>query len=223
MKSKRAWTILLICTPLCVAVVNCKKVKDERAALQARGQEAPEVGETPSHAPFILILSDSYGISEVDEELGEPPRLVLAVWEDGAVIWSDDRYNGGAPYFRAMLGRDEAEALRREIAEFGIVAKTLETKSFTVPSGAFMEIRMLVDGNQVRLTSCHELYESPDIVAIDSGLVLVEGREVHEIEAERSDDFKRFIELWTTIRQRLELVVPETGERLADLPPYLRP
>lgn len=50
----------------------------------------------------------------------EPRRLIVGVWGDGRVVWSDDRMTGGKPYRTARIERQRVEQLAADLdaAEF---------------------------------------------------------------------------------------------------------
>ena len=54
----------------------------------------------------IAITAENFGLGA-----RETKKLILALWEDGRIVWSRDKLNGGPPYYTALLPPDTLDSL----------------------------------------------------------------------------------------------------------------
>src|SRR5215204_5927051 len=58
----------------------------------------------PTTRPVAAVWYEQSGMRILAPgEKFEPHRLIVGVWGDGTVVWSDDRATGGAPYRTARV------------------------------------------------------------------------------------------------------------------------
>lgn len=116
------------------------------------------------------------------------PQLIVALWEDGSVVWSSNPIEGGPPYRK---GRIERETVSRLLAS---VDDALEDQALQRPwvafESRFTTILLQVDGREVRMRL------DDDITVRDDGPVA---------------EYEHFRASWDAIRRQVTELLPEHG------------
>jgi len=97
--------------------------------------------------------------------------------------------------------------------ERGVSEETLPRRSWFGPDSDYLAI-VLCDGlDRVRLESWQELFETDEnVVATSSGLRTLGGQSRSEILTEQPNDYRRFRETWTLIREASRQLIPDEEE-----------
>ena len=139
----------------------------------------------------------------------EPHRLIVGVWSDGTVVWSDNRRKGGNPYW---AGRIPPDLVARLLA-------SLETVGFFDPSkisgfgpdASITVIAAQADQKRQWMGSWHDPPTTrPRAVFSEHGISAVAPGEPRP---KPSADYQRFLETWAESRRLIESVVPEKSGR----------
>ena len=157
----------------------------------------------PETLPIISITIDSTRAS--------PPTLLIAVWDDGSIVWSQDREDGGPPYLSAKIDPAKTAAFLAKLDQDGVFGR--EDLVRVGPDASYHEIHLLSGKKHVNLISWHELYErNPKIVSTSHGLTAItEGKTREQMLKEDKQEYREFRSLWKRIRDFTETLVPKKG------------
>jgi len=157
-------------------------------------------------------------------ELGYPPpgavasekrRLIVGVWADGRVVWSDDRGKGGAPYREGQIEPRRVDELLRaiEAADFFNEKRT----AFYGPDASHTVLAARNGEKKQQIGSWHEPASTRSNLVIDE-------RGMHSLQPGEarpapSAQYATFLREWSATRKLIEGVVPAEGEPLQSLDP----
>ena len=145
--------------------------------------------------------------------LQEPrPRIqvLTVVWSDGRIIWSQDRLQGGPPYFEAHIEKRTIRGLFDRLEREDLFNRSELNRPYSDPEAEASSL-VIADGTrELSMTSCHELAElDPEIVATSQGLVHLEGKTREEVRADEQDDkYVLFRAAWDEAREGLLGLIP---------------
>ena len=171
----------------------------------------PPLATRPSTAPVAAVWYEiSYPPPPKPGEELVPRRLIVAVWPDGTVIWSDNRATGGKPYYIGRIPNELVTKLLASLKEVGL---------FDLPGGArfgpdasYTVIAADADGKRQWLGSWHDPPTTRPRVHVGEGgmsaLAPAQPRPKH------SPEYARFLEVWSESRRLIESVVPERHGKL---------
>ena len=83
----------------------------------ARGGGPEQAAKPITEAETVLAIYTSGGFRPSVE-----PRLILAIWGDGRVVWSEDRLQGGSPYRAGQIDAKRLTALVSRLERDGVFA-----------------------------------------------------------------------------------------------------
>ena len=78
----------------------------------------PAAGSAAGTNTVLAIYTEDCGLGSAGE-----PQLVLAVWGDGRIVWSDDRLHGGSPYHAARIAPVRLHSLLSKFERDGLFAE----------------------------------------------------------------------------------------------------
>jgi len=131
--------------------------------------------------------------------------LILAVFEDGMVIQSENAI-GGPPFLLGHLSRNKMDHLHQVLDS--ILSSGIESQSYLGPDASYTTI-VVADPETGKvalgLSSWHELYEVPGkIVASQNGLVALEGRTPNSVKDKWSRQYAEFRKDWDILRNLIQ-------------------
>ena len=143
---------------------------------------------------------------------GEPleiHRLIVGVWSDGTVVWSDNRRTGGKPYWTGRIPRELVDKLLASLATVGFFEPT-KISGFG-PDATITVIAAQAGERRQWMGSWHDPPTTrPRAVFSEHGISAVEPGEPRP---KPSADYQRFTEVWAESRRLIESVVPEKSGR----------
>jgi hypothetical protein len=114
----------------------------------------------------LVIYSQDSGIAS-----GGEPRLILALWPDGKIVWSRDYVAGGPPYFGgAVVPHTLRNFLSRLKSDGRLGDKRLVRPRVSFES-EFSTILARVEGREFRLQSDHEIQAARGSGRTSDGIV----------------------------------------------------
>ena len=144
---------------------------------------------------------------------GEMRRLIVGVWGDGQVVWSDDRARGGKPY---RVGRIEPAKVAKLLADLeagGLFEERREV--YFGPDSSYTVIAAETSSKRKWLGSWHDpAPKNPNVVVDEHGLSAVAPGQPRP---KPSPEYARFLEVWKRSRELIESAIPTTGEPLETL------
>jgi len=164
----------------------------------------------PANAPVTAVWFD----------IGYPPppkpgedvkqfeyrRLIVGVWSDGTVIWSDDRRTGGKPY---CIGRVPPELVAKLLASLKTIGlfDVSEGARFGPDSSYTVIAAQTPDGKRQWLGSWHDPPTTRPLVVVgEHGMGVVAPADPRP---KPSPEYQKFLEVWAESRRLIESVVPE--------------
>lgn len=138
--------------------------------------------------------------------------MILAIWADGQVVWSDDRLKGGPPYRTAKIAAKRFEALLQALAHDGIFADKDLSNANVGPDSAFTTIVIRSGSLQLEMRSWHELYEANQKTAAASGgIVPLDGRRRLDVLKGDTSKYLFYRMVWSEIRLSAAHLIPSNG------------
>lgn len=181
--------------------------------------------ETLIAAAFVPMI---YKDSDVDPhwaEKGYHARLIVALFDSGRLLWSNDPILGGPPYRQATIPIARFEEFRADL----VAAKDFDNPSlYRARHGFHANFSVLyIKGTErpLYMASWDEYFESkPGFAGTSHGVVKLvgphEGKTKEQILAEEKDqDYLAYRRKWTEIKERLRGLIPRDGvEPAKDVP-----
>jgi hypothetical protein len=151
------------------------------------------------------------------------PRLVVALWSDGKIIWSEQRVAGGPPYSAGQYDRKKLEALFSTLKFQGFWTNAALQHPWFGPDSK--TTRIVVNDGQHRsvMESWHELFEeSLNLVATAQSVRSLEGRNRDEVLREQPQDYRQFRNTWLEIRDKVAELIPTRGDPYTETLPAMQ-
>jgi hypothetical protein len=173
---------------------------------------APSARAADPPPPSIAVTLDGAGKPTDPEPY---PRILMAVWPDGRIVWSEDQKKGGPPFRTATV---KAASLEENLAKFEKAAVfEKEKKSFRHswygPDSTYHSIWLCRGDKHTRIETWHELFEAnPNLVVINGGITSLNGRKREDVIASDTKEFQAFRKLWTELRTSTSALIPKEGK-----------
>jgi len=135
--------------------------------------------------------------------------VIVAVWADGTIIWSEDRSRGGPPYFLAEL---PAFGVQRLVSQMQSSLRASQRTEYLVPDAGYTEVALASPTRLDSMSSCIPEFERhPGLVATDDGIQALKGQDRAEVLARQSRELREFRDAWTRSVDALIGAIPESG------------
>ncbi|MHC4798619.1 MAG: hypothetical protein ACYTF1_18440 [Planctomycetota bacterium] len=169
-----------------------------------------------ARAPNIAIYSNPYAHTITPREL--EPQVIIVVWSDGQVIWSDDTLYGGRPYFMGRIASVTLSEFIKELTNRGLFKDSTRNDDYISLDSDHLVIAICDGSNRVMMSSDHELYEThPDVIGTAEGIMTLEGRSREWVRDKQPRYYKRFRKLWADIREASTKLIPSEGQPAGDI------
>lgn len=158
-------------------------------------------------ASFVVYAYPGMSLrnSEIDRT---DPRVIVAAWPNGEIVWSADRLEGRAPYSRATIPAESVEHVRALVSkEVG----TFEDQSHVVVDGSSISIRVPAADGFAELATSHTVFEKdPRLMGSNGGIVSIAiGENTREEVMEGwTDDYRAFRAAWDRAMSACESIIP---------------
>jgi hypothetical protein len=162
--------------------------------------------------PVISVYTDS------SSPQSSEPGVILAVWQEGRVLWSKNSHNGGPPYYEGQIPAGKVRQVLEELARRGYLDNPiLNNPSHVVLDGGYTGIFVRYGQRRLGMESSHELYEQdPRLVATDTGIESLEGRSRENVLAQTPRSYRKFRAAWQDVRNILQRAIPLRGVACPD-------
>lgn len=142
-------------------------------------------------------------------EYGNPedffrPRVIVALWADGHIVWSDNSVEGGPPYREATLEPARVEELLKNLEERGVFADP-GPKRYFPPDSAWTAIVVLHDGKYLSMQLWHLMDRDPEREWISSN------------QPEKYERYQSFRRVWSEVKEALLGLIPGQGAKPSDV------
>jgi hypothetical protein len=145
------------------------------------------------------------------------PRIIMAVWPDGKIIWSENPTKGGPPFRVSRVEPAKTQALLEKFDKQSVFQKEKFRHSWFGPDSTYHSIWLNTGAKHIRVETWHELFEAnPNLVVINGGVSSLEGRKREEVIASDTQEFQAFRKLWTDLRTSTTNLIPKEGNPFTD-------
>lgn len=169
--------------------------------------DAPRVRPISEADEVMAVYWNSFGLASVEEA----PALILAIWPDGYVVWSEDTVFGGKPYRSGHLDAKRVAALHDRFRRDGLLADESLNRPHFGPDSSYQAVVIKSAGKKVEMNSWHELAEEGKAVATARGLEPLEDRRRLKVLRAQPAEYLFFRTVWTETRRKLHDLRPSTG------------
>jgi hypothetical protein len=165
----------------------------------------------------ISIYTNDWGLGSSDG-----PRLIMSVWGDGSIVWSNDRIKGGSPYFKSKVDPKDVSATLKRLVSIGAFDVPRLGQANFGPDSQFTTILVQTDGKELKMDSWHELYESNGkVIAADHGLTGLGGKKLLQTLAEQPADYLHYRMSWLELKLAATNLIPSSGDKTVGVPKML--
>jgi hypothetical protein len=166
--------------------------------------------------PVISVSIDGGGMRK---DWATYPRILLIVWQNGKVLWSEDQKDGGPPFLTSNVTEASVNSVISTLSQTKLLHDTGFRKSWFGPDSTYHSIWLNLGGRQTRVETWHELFErDPNLVAVNGGITSLDGRKREDVVAADTKEFRAFRELWTKIRATTSALIPKSGTKVTETP-----
>ena len=140
-----------------------------------------------------------------------PPRDIFIAYDDGRILWSEDRVHGAAKLNERRLSAERITALRARLTETAQRSSDARRVWGDVHAGlVFIRFRA-TDGTLIEYASVHELAEATGAVVTERGLV--RPGETDQLGRSRDTaDYGPFLKTWRALREATEEAIRDATE-----------
>lgn len=145
--------------------------------------------------------------------------LIVSIWRDGRIVWSEDSTDGGGPYYEGFLKTAEVEELVDRLWQLDLLSKSGVNRMMLGPDASCTVIAVAHGSRLEECASWHELFEqNPGLVATDRGIESLQGRTREQAIAASSRDYRQFRYEWNQARKIIAEYISESGALLDAFP-----
>ncbi len=141
-------------------------------------------------------------------------NIIVAAWDDGRILWSDDRLRGGPPYRGAQIGASRLTELLSRFDEDSLFDIDVLSHPHFGPDTEFTTIVLNSSGKQLKMESSHELVEEKGGIVREYGTVFSDKRPRFEVLREEPNDYLFYRFVWAEIRARALSLIPTCGDTI---------
>jgi hypothetical protein len=174
--------------------------------------EAAESSEPITDANKVLaIYTNDRGLRPAKE----PMKLILAIWGDGRIVWSEDSLQGGAPYRSARINPKRVATLLAGLEKGGYFDNPALNRSYFGPDSQFTTIYLKSGKKKLKMQSWHERFEANGkTVMNDRGAIEgLAGRKRLQVLAKLPPEQLFFRLVWAELRAAAVELIPKKGDK----------
>ena len=155
----------------------------------------------------IAVSSEDHGLRS-----DGTPKLIVAIWADGRVVWSKNPIQGGAPYLTGTIDRSKFTAFFNRVETDGYFStKSLEQSKFG-PDSSFTSILLKNKESKLEMGSWHETFESSGkIVCTSTGATRLTGKRL-DILSRDKPEYIHYRLAWAELRLMISQLIPTDGK-----------
>jgi hypothetical protein len=135
------------------------------------------------------------------------PKIILAAWPDGQIVWSNDRIMGGAPYRAGRVDPKKITALLAKFEKDGLFDEK-NLGSHYAPDSQYISVFVKSGKKQVKMESWHELLEASDDTVVDPAARSLGGARRLDVLRKLPSDELFFRFLWSETRGKISDLIP---------------
>ena len=153
--------------------------------------------------PSVAVWFESPSITGMLE-----PPLIVALWNDGNMMWSENSIYGGAPYFHGKTSVDIGRLLGA-FQNKGYFSEKYARHNVG-PDSSCTAMFVSAGTNSLLTRSWHEIAEQrSNTVARSTGLTSLDGRNRDEVLKNDNPEYQQYRAMWADIRAQINNALPE--------------
>lgn len=165
--------------------------------------------EQTSKPSLIIYSSGDRGMRSTN--VG--PKVVAALWSDGKIVWSESPMKGDQPYRQGRFSREKLDSLLASLENKGAYGDKALARAWFGPDSSYTTIAIEDGQRRLKLRSWHESFEqSTNLVATAGGITSLRGRKREDVLRQQPEEYRRFRETWSEIREAVATLIPNSGE-----------
>ena len=138
------------------------------------------------------------------------PQLLVSVWSDGHIIWSNNKIRGGPPYRSGSVEPAKVKSLLSQLERDNVFTNKKLLRANFGPDAATTVVFVKKGKQLLKMQSWHELYEERGMsVALERGLTPLGGRNIEEALKHESKDYQNYRATWKRIRGLVRGLIPK--------------
>ena len=140
-------------------------------------------------------------------------KLIVAIWDDGHVVWSENQTYGGGPYRYANVDQSELLALIADIDDDGYFRDTTLERANFGPDSRFATILVSSKDHKLKMQSFHELLDHSSLektAMSDKSRTFFETK-LGKLSQSNADELYYRL-AWAELRLRFWKVIPEDSK-----------
>ena len=172
--------------------------------------EAPFLTEPPA----ILVWEEHNGFGSNFEK-----TLIVAVWNNGDMLWSTNTVSGGKPYlYNKVNASNDVHKLLASFQAKGYLSPEF-SKLIVGPEASCTRIVISSGTNVLNTGSWHEIFErNQNLVALSTGIRALKKGESREAALKKDKaEYLQYRAMWTDIRSQINIILPEKGSPIEDV------
>ena len=155
----------------------------------------------------FAIYTEDWGLRSAGE-----PKLIFAAWDDGHIVWSDDRLNGGEPYRSATVNPKRFTSAIERLRIIGVFDTPRFNDAKFGPDSQFTTVLIRNGKQKLKMCSWHELFESNGkTIAADHGVTSLSGRSLLSALSDEPSGYLGYRIAWLEIRLAAANLIPASG------------
>lgn len=160
-----------------------------------------------------LTNSDSI-LAILQESMGRGsdgiPRLSLAIWSDGQIVWSCDIREGKPPYRCGQIEKQKVAALLSRFEQDGLFGADANlSRGRLGPTAPYTTLLVRKGHKQLKMQSWHEVFEeSGGLIAADAGVTSLKDTDWISEMKRQPIDYLYFRLIWNEVRGRMLELIP---------------
>ena len=140
------------------------------------------------------------------------PKLIVAAWPDGNIIWSENKIKGGAPYSSAKIDKTMFTELVDRLNRDGYFSTESLSHAQLGPDSEFTSVYIKNDKQKLKMQSWHELFESSGkAVCTSAGVEKLEGTRLDMLAADEIE-YVHYRLAWAELRLAVAQLIPDSSK-----------
>ena len=156
----------------------------------------------------IAVYQQDWGLASTGE-----PKLVIAAWSDGTVVWAEDQVEGGPPYRRGSVAPQRVAAVLERLELDGAFDDRRLAQPCLGFDSKFTTLLIKKGKLKLEMNSWHEIFERNGRAIAGSCALfsLPEGKRLSELRKEPAE-FLYYRAVWGEIRTLTATLIPAEGK-----------
>ena len=181
--------------------------------LSAHSANAPKPAALPitESDSVLMVYREDHGLGS-----SGGPFLIIAIWPDGRMIWSEDRLKGGVPFRTGNIDAKRVTAVLNRFVKDGLFENKKLADGYFGPDSQFTSILVKSGKKELEMSSWHELHEASEgAVAFKAGAGLVAKNSTRlEVLRDEPADYLFFRFVWSETRSKMTDLIPAESKAI---------